>query len=30
MENIKEKINKPGTTHSEKIQLLTLIPDSWS
>ena len=30
MKKIKGKINKPGTTNSEKIQLLTLIPDSWS
>ena len=30
MEKTKEKINKQGTTHSEKIQLLTLIPESWS
>ena len=30
MEKIKEKMNKPRTTCSEKTQLLTLIADSWS
>ena len=30
MEKIKEKRNIPGKTRFEKIQLLTLIPDSWS
>ena len=30
MEKIKEKIYKPETKHSEKIQLLTLVPNSWS
>ena len=30
MEKVKEKISKVETTQSEKIQLLTLVPESWS